>query len=228
MRKLGFAVPESQGLVRVNGKLAIRLEHVTGDCVEYRLWAEPGSGSDIGTKIGQLHVSLHTMQAADALMAKPERCPTAEFLVSQSLRKLRGHPDIGTLERLLSNYCGNDVPCHGDFHPSNILDSHSRLVVLDWCDSFLGRHESDIGITIVRIRSVEPDPEAQPDAVSRFRKNLELLEAAYLAAYDVGRKLNRPAVEAWVRLAAVLTRVRKRGYAGVIDKLIAGEFSLRW
>jgi tRNA A-37 threonylcarbamoyl transferase component Bud32 len=228
MFKVGFNVPKSFGLEERNGSAALKMEHLRGPCLEELLWTEDGAGSEVGTQLGQLHARLHSIEIADSLMKNHPSCHRAESIFSNGLRVLVHWAGLHDLKNLLAQYGHGDAPCHGDFHPSNVIKTTARLVVIDWCDSYLGPAESDIGTSIVRFRTAMIPCRATDEEAARFRNNLKLLESAYLAAYQNTGRLDCTSVVAWVRLAAAHTMARKGGSKDVLDKLVAGQFALNW
>lgn len=53
-------------------------------------------------------------------------------------------------EAVVPRLAGTEVvPCHGDFHPLNVLVDGDRLTLIDWTDAALGPREGDVARTLL-------------------------------------------------------------------------------
>ncbi len=95
---------------------------------------------------------------------------------------------------------GPVVPCHGDFHPLNVLVADRTATVIDWTDSALGDRHGDVARTAWLLRTGGGPP--APDPVKRAAMSLALgrLADRYLRAQQRAQPLDPVRVRQWEAL----------------------------
>jgi aminoglycoside phosphotransferase (APT) family kinase protein len=206
-----LAGPSAQLMARVPGVPMVEAMLPT-------IWRAP----KLVALLADLHVRLHR--------APVEEWPLAHVsLVRRRLLPVRSWADqlddrdlqraltrVDVLVPYLEDHPG--VPCHGDFHPLNVMVDGRTGCVLDWTDAGLGDRHGDVARTqlLFRVASV-----AASSATERAVLKVAgpPLAAAYLRRYARQLPLDRDRVRAWeaVHLVHGWAQV-KALHAGVIGR----------
>ena len=226
MAHFRIAAPRFLGFRKTGKGFDLEMARVDGIPLEDGLWMESGAGEKVGATLGKLHAEIHSKTLGKMPVKDLQSPPEASLLFSTDVETVRRVDKSIDAKSLLSLSQNTKVVCHGDFHPSNIMGTSESPTVIDWCDSYIGSRESDVALSIVRLRTVGLSPVATPMEASRFEQNLVQLESAYLSSYLEQAELNRPLVEIWGKVVAEATK-RRRGNQGIANALIE-RFEPRW
>jgi len=178
--------PATDGVVEIDGRWGVVMEHIAGPVLAERLGAPNGVAEILEVMVG-LHRRMHER------VAPPGLAPLKERLV----RNIGGtrYLDEPTRQRLLDaipRLPDGDRLCHGDFHPYNILGTGPDARIVDWLDASVADPAADVCRTYVLIDAVNPD-----------------LAMAYLDAYVAATGLDRMAVYAWLPVVAAARLAEK-------------------
>lgn len=171
--------PATDGVVEIDGRWGVVMEHVAGPVLAERLGAPDGAASVLAVMVN-LHRRMHEQ------VAPPGLAPLKERLV----RNITGarHIDEPTRQRLLASIPAlpdGDRLCHGDFHPYNIIGTGADLRIVDWLDAHVAEPAADVCRTYVLIGAANPD-----------------LAQAYVDAYVAATGMDRMAIYAWLPVVA--------------------------
>src|SRR6186997_1076818 len=116
IHSLHLPVPAAQGIVEVQGRMGIILEHIRGVSLLGQARAKPWTILKIARQLAELHATIH-------------RCGAPAELITQreSLRhKIAAAAGLTIEEKERGQQLVNDLPdgdtlCHGDFHPENVI-----------------------------------------------------------------------------------------------------------
>jgi Ser/Thr protein kinase RdoA (MazF antagonist) len=178
--------PATDGIVEIDGRWGVVMEHVAGPVLAGRLGAPNGVAEVLAVMV-DLHRRMHER------VAPPGLAPVKERLV----RNITGarHIDEPTRRRLLEAIPAlpdGDRLCHGDFHPYNILGTGSEMRVVDWLDASVADPAADVCRTFVLIGAVNAD-----------------LATAYIDAYVAATGMDRMAIYAWLPAVAAARLAEK-------------------
>jgi aminoglycoside phosphotransferase (APT) family kinase protein len=186
----GAAAPAVEGLMQVDGRHGIVYERLDGPSLLNHTTAKPWTIFYAATRMAELHAQMHARRPT-GLPAQRERLqrkirdahPLPEALKQTALKALAQLPD-------------DDVLCHGDYHPDNILLSARGPVILDWVEAACGHPLADVARTTLMM---------QHAAVPAHVPGRRLIEAGrmlwyhlYLRRYCQLRSVSSRQVEAWL------------------------------
>jgi aminoglycoside phosphotransferase (APT) family kinase protein len=132
-------------------------------------------------------------------------------------RSLERHDDaelrdaLVRAERLLPElYAAERVPCHGDFHPLNVMVAGEEMTVIDWTDAGLGDRHGDVARTYLLFHV------AAIAATTRVEKTVLKASHGWLArryrrAYELVHPLDPQRLRHWEALHLL------HGWAQVVD-----------
>ncbi len=95
---------------------------------------------------------------------------------------------------------GPVVPCHGDFHPLNVLVADREATVIDWTDSALGDRHGDVARTAWLLRTGGGTPDLHGVKRSAMSIALTRLANRYLHAQQRAQPLDPVRVRQWEAL----------------------------
>jgi aminoglycoside phosphotransferase (APT) family kinase protein len=105
------------------------------------------------------------------------------------------------VEHLLPSLAtGPVVPCHGDFHPLNVLVAGRTTTVIDWTDAALGDRHGDIARTAWLLRTGGGRPERGRIQRAALSAALARLADRYVRAEHRARPLDPVRVRQWEAL----------------------------
>lgn len=133
----GLPVPEIYDVCRVHGRQAIVMEYVSGETLGDIMRQSPErAAACLGLSI-DLQLAMHA-KAATGL----------EKMRGKLTRQLRDAalPDEDIRAHLLGQLAAFPMEsnlCHGDFHAFNLIQTHTRTVIIDWMDASAGSPRAD-------------------------------------------------------------------------------------
>jgi len=140
--------PRIHAVREYDGRWGVLMDRAPGICFADRI-TPTAHMSDLET-MAQLHRRIHE-QPGSGLPSLKERLST-NIKRAKSLRAAARDRLLGQMEALPDG----DRICHGDFHPWNIHESASGIVVLDWLDACSGDPAADVCRTYVLMHHVSP------------------------------------------------------------------------
>lgn len=133
----GLPVPETEGVIDLDGRPGIVLERIEGVAMWERMKTDLSAVPDL---IIQL-LDLQTEVQRTAVPGLPSLAGRLRTKISEAVQ-------LPTDERqaaheLLEMLPPGEALCHGDFHPANIILSKRGPIILDWFDAGRGDATAD-------------------------------------------------------------------------------------
>jgi aminoglycoside phosphotransferase (APT) family kinase protein len=97
---------------------------------------------------------------------------------------------------ILEKLPDDDILCHGDFHPDNILITENGPVIIDWIDATIGHPLADVARTCI-LASLSGMPKGQP-AKTLTQLSRKLLINPYLKRYFQLSSYIQKEMEKWL------------------------------
>lgn len=133
VREAGLPVPASDGIVEVDGRPGIVLEHVAGPSMWSRMKEHP-------YEVPRLVEELLDLQERILAAGPIEDLPGIDARLHRKIDEAvqLQEDDRAAAHRLLAELPTGSALCHGDMHPANVLGSSRGWVVVDWFDAGIG------------------------------------------------------------------------------------------
>jgi Ser/Thr protein kinase RdoA (MazF antagonist) len=167
----GVASPAVGEVVEVNGRRGIVFERIYGRPMTQQLTRKPWTLMRGAHLLAELHAAMHTREV-------PELAPLRRRLEE----KIRSAEPLSASQReaafnALDPLPDDNVLCHGDFHPDNVLISSQGAMIIDWPDATRGHPLADVARTSLILRAGALPPG------SKRRWLLQSLRALFHTAY---------------------------------------------
>ncbi|MCL2030028.1 MAG: aminoglycoside phosphotransferase family protein [Oscillospiraceae bacterium] len=134
----GLPVPYVYGVVPVNGRQAIVMEHITGRTVGDMLYEDMTKAHEYMNISVDVQLKIHAVHAADfeRMTDKLERqLLSARFINDKQKKTL--------IERMYAIQHENHL-CHGDYHIFNLILNDHQVTIIDWVDASSGDLRADV------------------------------------------------------------------------------------
>ncbi|MFQ6012895.1 MAG: phosphotransferase family protein [Thermoplasmata archaeon] len=198
LHELGLSVPRVEGVTEVDGRPGVIFERVDGPSMLAQVTRAPWPVSRAARRLADLHAAMHV-----------RRQPDLPRLRDALERRIQNAPGLTAAEKertlsALSRLPEDEIICHGDFHPDNILMSSGGPVIIDWIDAHRGHPVADVAKTSLLLHVGEP-PEGTRGRwlINRLRRRFL---RAYLKRYRGLRPLPLDDLVAW-RLPVAAARL---------------------
>lgn len=204
----GLPVPQPLETVRQESRFGIVFERCDGPTLFEALRSDARSPTDLATLFFELQQQIHRAPCEPLLPVQPA--------LARSIAAAPGVSDDLKTRALAIAQARSErsVPCHGDFHPQNVILWRSSAVVVDWVDLGWGDPALDVTRTLLFLlyaRSQTVSADARSAFVQTYRQHclqawdgrIQELER-WVLPIAIAR-LARPGLEAAER--AALTRV---------------------
>ena len=205
----GLPVPAVYDTVEVEGRHGIIYERIDGSSMLEEFIAKPDELKQFAKLFAELHVKIHSIEIGDLPLQRQRleekirnAKPLSEKIKNAALKSLRQLAD-------------DNVLCHGDFHPDNILMSMRGPIVIDWNDVSLGNPLADIARTLLLLN---PSKDLIVDYltqklghqtkynVEQIQASLNLFTDTYLKQYSQSCPISIDDFESW-RLPVTAARL---------------------
>jgi uncharacterized protein (TIGR02172 family) len=195
----GLPVPAVFGIVKVENRHGIIYERVDGSSMLQELVSKPRELEHFASMFARLHAQMHCLK----IKGLPPQRQLLEKKIhnAKPLSETRRNATLKALHKLPDD----DVLCHGDFHPDNILMSSRGPVVIDWNDATQGNSQADIARTLLLLNQGEPLQPFRLD-VEQIQSIRSLFINAYLKRYAQIRPICLGSIESW-RLPVAAARL---------------------
>jgi len=192
VRAAGILAPAVFGMEEFDGRSGIVMERIDGvDCLTamqrapWRIWS-------IGRAVGRLHRQL------EAVAAPPDLRTVREVV----MRRIDSSPRIpaAALERLRAIAAvapDGDRLCHLDFHPGNVIESPTGLVVIDFSNAASGHPAADYARSVMTFQAGQPADDTPARDRFLIAIGRRLAGRAYVSGYGPP---DRQAVSLWMPL----------------------------
>ncbi len=194
VQAMGAPAPRPVELVDIEGRRGVILQRVTGPTMATQMWRSLARVNVYARLLGELHAGLHRLRAPDF----PSQRERVIYRLSES-RYLS--PELKhTLIRLAQSLPEDEVVCHGDFHPENVILAKEGPLVIDWESSMHGSPDGDVANTVLWIRMALTFENRLRGWL--LRQLGRRIEAAYLSAYHRAAPGTLTHLEEWIALQA--------------------------
>ena len=167
--------PTVFGKITVDNRYGYTMDEVKGLLLQKEIERNPQAIKAYGTKLGQVHRSLHEKAITDDLH---DLNACNDFLMSFLIRNTTLPTEVNSwLGELLNSLPSKPSLLHGDFMPYNIMIQSNELQVLDWAEPSIGSAVLDVARTINFIF----DPTDYPESI--VTKESSSFISAYLKGY---------------------------------------------
>ncbi len=176
----GAAAPAVDGVVQVDGRHGVIYERVDGPSLIGHTVSRPWAIIRSAYLMAELHANMHARH--------PSGLPAQRERLQQKIQAARPLPDVLKQAALdaLAQLPDDNVLCHGDFHPDNIVLSARGPVILDWVDATRGHPLADVARTALLM-----------PGRSLIEAGRALWYRLYLRRYCRLRSVSPEQVEAW-------------------------------
>ncbi|BEU02273.1 aminoglycoside phosphotransferase [Agarivorans sp. OAG1] len=136
----GIPTPKPIDLLQLGSRQGLVFERCKGPSLAAYLQQHPKDAPHLACEFASLHATIHQYDASplpitqQRLSDKIYRADVDHDLRQQALEKLETYPQENML-------------CHGDFHPANVILSVQGLMVIDWVDATKGPALADVART---------------------------------------------------------------------------------
>jgi thiamine kinase-like enzyme len=173
------------------------------------LIAKPDELEQFAKLFAELHVKMHSIKIG-GLPSQRQRLEE-KIRNAKPLSEKRKNAALNTLRQLADD----NVLCHGDFHPDNILMSTQGPIVIDWNDATLGNPHADIARTLLLLN---PNKDLIVDYltqklghqtkydIEQIQASLNLFTDTYLKQYSQSCTISIDDIESW-RLPVTAARL---------------------
>lgn len=145
-------VPKVYELIEIDNRSGIIYERINGITMMEVLVSEPLEANKEAQRLAELHKSIQQKvdyQLPNCKTRLKDNISNTELL--QHEVKIKLYEYIDKLEE-------DNVLCHGDFHPDNILITKDKAIIIDWMTATKGNPLMDIARTSVIFKfGVAPD-----------------------------------------------------------------------
>lgn len=138
VRRAGLPVPASDGVVEVDGRPGVVLEHVTGPSMWTRMKERP---HEVSRLVDELVDLQEQVLAAGPIEGLPELGARLHGKIDEAAQLSEG--ERSAAHQLLAELPVGTALCHGDMHPANVLGSSRGWIVIDWFDAAIGYPVAD-------------------------------------------------------------------------------------
>jgi aminoglycoside phosphotransferase (APT) family kinase protein len=214
-------VPAVHGIVEVEGQYGIVFDRIDGPLMMEELITKPGEQKHLIELFAELHAKMHTIRVT-GLPSQREKLES-QIHSAKRLSKKGREAALSSLTKLPED----NILCHGDYHPGNILMSSRGPVVIDWVDATEGNPHADVARSLLLIHVAEPDliqdvvqRQATPNLIQRLP--LEV----YFKRYRQFHSLSQEQLDAWklpvaaARLSEGLSRIEENRLLSIVDSFI--------
>lgn len=208
----GLPVPAVHGIMEVDGRHGIIYERVDGPSMLKELISKPEKLEHFANLFAKLHTQMHALQIRGLPSQRQQL--KKKILNAKPLSEGGRKAALIALEKLPDD----NVLCHGDFHPDNILMSTQGPVVIDWSDATRGNPYADIARTLLLLQQGEPQ---QPFNIGKeqIASMRSLFIDIYLKSYVKIRPVSLESIELW-RLPITAARLSE-GIKEEEDRLLS-------
>ncbi len=152
VRETGLPVPAVEGILELDGRKGIVYERVEGRTMLEQFSDQPWTILRLIRVFTELHIAIHEHSIPN-LPSQRERL--AEKIQRASmLSEVMREVALGILEESPDD----DILCHGDFHPDQIMMSPRGPVMIDWSTAMSGNPIADVATTSLLLRLAAPTP----------------------------------------------------------------------
>jgi len=212
----GAAAPAAEGVVTVDDRHGVIYERVDGPSLLNKTTAQPWTLIRSAHLLAELHAHMHTCRVSGL--------PSQRTRLEKKIQA--AHPLSATTKQAaldaLAQLPDDDVLCHGDFHPDNVVMSRRGPVILDWVTATSGHPLADVARTSLLMQRAALPPHLPGRRLIELGR--ALWHRLYLRRYCQLRAVSAEQVTAWM-LPVVAARLSE-GIAEEENLLMARVWAL--
>jgi aminoglycoside phosphotransferase (APT) family kinase protein len=194
----GLPVPETDGLVEVDGRPGLVLERIAGPSMWTRMKERPHDVSHHVEELVDLQEQVLEVGPIEGLPDLGERLHKKIDEASQLSQAERS-----AAHRLLAGLPSGTALCHGDMHPANVLASSRGWVIVDWFDAAIGYPMADLARSALLMPPASALESANRHLDGATVDLLGLLHDSYLATLRRRGHIESDLFAAWEAVLAV-------------------------
>ncbi len=220
------SIPKVYDFIEMDGRSGIIYERINGTTMLKVISTKPWKLSKEAHRLARLHKSIQ--QKIDFELPKyTDRLKSSiseVALLSDDLKE--------KLYKYIDTLPDDNILCHGDFHPDNILITKNNAIIIDWMTATKGNPLADVARTSIMLKfgDVPGKSRMKKKLIDLFRKKLFL---EYIKEYINISKVNINQIKKWelpiaaARLIEWLPESEKRNLLSFVTteltKLYGGE-----
>lgn len=173
----GVATPAVGNVIEVDDRYGIIYGRVLGTSMLTEISSKPWKVFQAAKTLAKLHASMHEKKVAGL--------PSQRQHLQRSIQSVPALTDQqkSTILKVLDSLPDNQILCHGDFHPDNVVMSAQGAMVIDWTTASQGNPLADAARTSLILQMGELPPGAPLFIQWMTRIGRGLFHQAYLRYY---------------------------------------------
>jgi uncharacterized protein (TIGR02172 family) len=195
VQAIGLKVPYILDMIKVQDRYGYVMEYLKGknmlDCLvdpEYNAVELIQRFAELQYQIHQIKID-HLRDGKEWLKRRISWTDVLEEEVKQELyRKLNQLPE-------------DNVICHNDFHPGNVITTDEVDYIIDWCDVTYGNALMDVVRTWL-VFSVDTLPPDCSEELKAFNAGRKALGELYLSEYMKRSGIRKEQLDTWIPVVA--------------------------
>ncbi|AAK80521.1 aminoglycoside phosphotransferase family protein [Clostridium acetobutylicum] len=183
-------VPKVYDLVEVDDRKGIIYEKVNGTTMMEVISSKPWKVKKEAQRLAELHEAIQKpvdFELPDYKTTLKENISKTELLEEDIKKRLYDYID---------ELKDDDLLCHGDFHPDNVLITEEGEVIIDWMTASKGSRIADIARTSVMLKfGASPVKRSAEKKIIKFVRNR--FYSGYIKHYMKITGINKEQIEEW-------------------------------
>jgi uncharacterized protein (TIGR02172 family) len=134
----GLQVPAVGEIIEMDGRFGLEMERVNGISMLQALTRQPWRLRAMALQLAKLQADMHQRRVPEL--------PSLSERLAHKIKRAEKLPENVRQAALkaLETLSEDDILCHGDFHPGNILLTAQGPVIIDWIDASRGSPVLDV------------------------------------------------------------------------------------
>ena len=173
----------------MGGRHGIVYERVDEPTMLQRFSKSPWSLLGLTRSLAELHILIHQQKVSEL--------PSQREKLAESIRNASSAPQEikETALRALEGLSDDNVLCHGDFHPDQIIMSERGLIIIDWRTATKGNPVGDVAQSSILLRLGAPPAGRANEWLIRLAR--AYVHSRYLKRYVDGSSISQRAIDEW-------------------------------
>lgn len=199
----GIKTPIIREVVDYQGRPGIVFERLEGPTILQALVINPERAEELGNVMADAHAELHARGGAQPSSIQ---LPSAHEILRREIADATDLPEsvqaaaLGTLDSLPSG----TTLCHGSVYPHHVIVTSDGPILRDWSNAHIGCPAADVTLTVLLLRYMEPDDDADPDLGKAIDAIRTQVHNAYCRRYTELRPDDAEQVTDWMLPVGVI------------------------
>ena len=187
----GVNTPAVIDTITVENRQGIIFERVHGVTMLEAIMANPQQLISYAHLLAELQIDMHTRTAS--------KLPLQRQRLQHRIQSRSGLAEEikASLLEYLDQLQDDNVVCHGDLHPENILLTAEEPVIIDWVDATQGSPLVDAARTNLLLRDGDLPPSMNERRRQKIAERRYLFCEAYLEHYTQMQSISREVIARW-------------------------------